>query len=67
MKEKGIVERLINLREYVLYMEKRLKLFKVVGITPRIAFYSVELSKITPSASLHNDEIFGIIANSASE
>ena len=44
--EKSIVERLINLREYVLYMEKRLKRFKVVGITPRIAFYSVELSKI---------------------
>jgi len=44
--KKSIVERLTNLREYVLYMEKGLKLFKVVGITPRIAFYSVELSKL---------------------
>ena len=45
---------------------KRLKRFKVVGITPRIAFYSIELDKITPSASFHNDESFGIIANSVS-
>ena len=39
----------------------------MVGITPRIALLFGRTQQDCPSASLHNDESFGIIANSTSE